>query len=75
MLNEIRVFIIQMRTIVMIQKVNLRLVNRLFLNHQTRKFRILKIPKRFQKGMKIAFNRIMQQALQLQLKLLGSFGP
>ena len=75
MLNEIRVFIIQMRTIVMIQKVNLRLVNRLFLNHQTRKFRILKIPKRFQKRMKIAFNRIMQQALQPQLKLLGSFGP
>ena len=57
----------------MIQKVNLRLVNRLFRNHQTQKFRILKIPKRFQKRMKITFNRIMQQALQLQLKLLRIF--
>ena len=56
-----------------IQKVNLRLVNRLFRNHQTQKFRILKLPKRFQKRMKITFNRIMQQALQLQLKLLGIF--
>ena len=37
-----------MGTIVVIQKVNLRLVNRLFRNHQTQKFRILKIPKRFQ---------------------------
>ena len=31
--------------------------------------------KRFQKRMKITFNRIMQQALQLQLNYLGSFGP
>ena len=57
----------------MIQKVNLRLVNCLFGNHQTQKFVILKIPKRFQKRMKITFNRTMQQALQLQLKLLGIF--
>ena len=57
----------------MIQKVNLHLVNRLFRNHQTQKFRILKIPKRFQKRMKITFNKIMQQALELQLKLLWIF--
>ena len=57
----------------MIPKVSLFLVNRLFRNHQTQKFRILKIPKRFQKRMKITFNRIMQQALRLQLKLLGIF--
>ena len=57
----------------MIKKVNLYLLNRLFQNHQTQKFRILKIPKQFQKRMKITFNKIMQLALKRQLKLLGIF--
>ena len=45
----------------------------LVLESSNSEFRILKIPKRFQKRMKITFNKIMQQALQLQLKLLGIF--
>ena len=45
----------------------------LVLESSNSEIRILKIPKRFQKRLKITINRIMQQALQLQLKLLGIF--